>query len=259
MEQRITRAKARIAAADLPFETPGAGARAERLAAVAVMIYLVFTEGYTDPHPDSERAHLCDEAIRLGQLILAMFPEEPELLGLLALMRLQHARRAARFDAAGETVLLEDQDRSLWDRAKIDGARALLDRAARLDRPGPYQIQAAIAAVHARAARPEDTEWDVIDNLYAALERLNPSPVITLNRAVAVWKNAGPAPALAMVEPLAGALDGYFYFHGVRGVLLGELDRPSEARAAFDRAVALANTRAEAAQIRLRLDRLAQP
>lgn len=257
MEQRITRAKARIAAADIAFETPGPAERAERVAAVAVMIYLVFTEGYTDAHPDSARSHLCAEAIRLARLMLAMFPGEPELLGLLALMLLQHSRQAARFDADGAPILLEDQDRGRWSRPMIAEARALLDRAMRTYRPGPYQIQAAIAAQHARAARPEDTDWAGIDALYAALERHAPSPVVTLNRAVAVWKRAGPAPALAMVEPLAEALDGYFYFHGLRGVLLDKLGRSNEARDAFGQAIGLANTPAEAAQIRQHLDRLA--
>jgi len=139
----------------------------------------------------------------------------------------------------------------------IAEALAMLDKAMRHRRPGPYQIQAAIATLHARAARPEDTDWAGIDALYAALERHTPSPVVTLNRAVAVWKRAGPEPALAMVEPLAGALDGYFYFHGVRGVLLDRLGRRREARDAFGRAIALANTAAEAAHIRQHLDRLA--
>ncbi len=256
MERRITRAKARIAAADVPFEAPGPDERARRLAAVLVTIYLVFTEGYTDARAGSDRAHLCDEAIRLARLVLAMYPAEPELLGLLALMLVQHSRRAARFDADGAAILLDDQDRGLWDREMIAEARALLDRATCLYRPGPYQLQAAIAAVHARAARAEDTDWAAADRLYAALERIAPSPVVTLNRAVAVWKRAGPAAALAMVEPLGTDLDGYFYFHGVRGVLLAALGRPSDARDAFGRAIGLANTPAEAAQIRRYLDRL---
>lgn len=256
MEQRITRAKARIAAAGVPFETPGPAERAERVAAVAVMIYLVFTEGYTDANPDSERSHLCAEAIRLARLMLGMFPAEPELTGLLALMLLQHSRQAARFGADGGVVLLEDQDRELWNRPMIAEALALLDKAMRHRPPGPYRLQAAIAALHARAARPEDTDWAGIDALYAALERRAPSPVVTLNRAVAVWKHRGPEAALAMVEPLAGVLDGYFYFHGVRGVLLDRLGRRGEARDAFGLAIALANTPAEAAHIRQHLDRL---
>lgn len=257
MEQRITRAKARIAALDVPFEAPGPAEREARVTAVAVMIYLLFTEGYTDARPGSARAHLCDEAIRLARLMRAMYPGDAELTGLLALLLLQHARQGARFDAAGGAILLEDQDRRLWDRPMIAEAQAMLARALRQGPPGPYQIQASIAAVHARAARPEESDWAGIDALYAALERLRPSPVATLNRAVAVWKHRGPEAALAMVEPLADALEGYFYFHAVRGTLLDQLHRPAEARAAFGRAIGLANTTAEAAHIRQHLDRLA--
>lgn len=153
-------------------------------------------------------------------------------------------------------MLLEDQDRSLWHGRMIAEGLALLDKAIRHRRRGPYQIQAAIAALHARALRAEDTDWAGIDQLYAALETLQPSPVITLNRAVAVAKVAGPAAALAMIEPLAGRLSGYFHFHGLRGALLMQLGRGGEARAAFDQAIALANTPAEAAHIRQHLDRL---
>ncbi|MDF0602765.1 RNA polymerase sigma factor [Psychromarinibacter sp. C21-152] len=256
MEQRITRAKARIAKADVPFETPGAPERAARLAAVKTMIYLVFNEGYTDADPAGERAAFCAEAIRLARLLLRMFPGEPELMGLLALMLLQHSRQAARFDGDGLPVLLEDQDRTLWNRAAIDEALALVDKAMRHRQPGRYQIQAAIAAVHARAARPEDTDWAGIDRLYAALEDHAPSPVVTLNRAVAVSKLHGPRAALDMIAPLAEPLDGYFYFHGLRGALLDRLDRADEAREAFGRAIALAGTAAEAAHIRQHLDRL---
>jgi RNA polymerase sigma-70 factor (ECF subfamily) len=255
MEQRITRAKARIAKADVPFEAPGAGERAERLAAVAAMIYLVFNEGYS-AGDGSARAHLCEEAIRLARLLLRLFQTEPEIMGLTALMLLQHARAAARLDAEGEIVLLEDQDRGLWDGKLIAEGLALIDKAMRHRQPGPYQIQAAIAALHARAARSEDTDWAEIDALYGALERLHPSPVVTLNRAVAVAKLRGPAAALDMIEPLAERLSGYFYFFGAKGALLMQLGRASEARAAFGQAIALANTPAEAAHIRRHLDRL---
>ncbi len=257
MEQRITRAKARIAKADIPFETPGAVERAERLAAVAAMIYLVFNEGYS-AGDGSARAQLCEEAIRLARLLLRLFQTEPEIMGLTALMLLQHARAAARLDAEGEIVLLEDQDRSLWDGKLIAEGLALIDKAMRHRRPGPYQIQAAIAALHARAARPEETDWAQIDALYAALERLQPSPVVTLNRAVAVGKLRGPAAALDMIEPLAPRLSGYFHFHGAKGAFLLQLGRTGEARAAFDQAIALANTAAEATHIRRHLDRLLQ-
>jgi len=177
-------------------------------------------------------------------------------MGLTALMLLQHARAPARFDAAGEIVLLEDQNRELWDGKLIAEGLALIDKAMRHRRPGPYQIQAAIAALHARAAHPQATDWAQIDVLYAALERLQPSPVVTLNRAVAVGKIHGPAAALAMIEPLGPRLAGYFHFFGAKGAFLLQLGRKDEARTAFDQAIALANTPAEAAHIRQHLDRL---
>ncbi|HKA74411.1 MAG TPA: RNA polymerase sigma factor [Xanthobacteraceae bacterium] len=257
MEQRITRAKARVAQADVPFETPGAVERAERLGAVAAMIYLLFNEGYSASGGTVQvRVPLCEEAIRLARLLLKLFPGEPEIMGLAALLMLQHARASARIATDGSIVLLEDQDRSLWDRDLIAEGLALIDKAARHRRPGAYQIQAAIAGVHASAARPEDTEWSEIDGLYAVLERLQPSPVISLNRAVAVSKTQGPAAALAMLDALAAPLAGYFHFFGVKGALLMQLGRSQEARVAFDQAIALAHTPAEAAHIRQHLDRL---
>ena len=257
MEQRITRAKARIADAGVAFETPGPVERAQRLAAVAAMLYLVFNEGYSAGGSEAAaRAPLCGEAIRLGRLLLRLFRSEPEIMGLVALMLLQHARAPARFDADGQIVLLEDQDRSLWDAKPISEGLALLDKALRHARPGPYQVQAAIAALHARSARAEDTDWAEIEMLYAVLERMEPSPVVTLNRAVAVAKVRGPEAALAMIEPLEERLSGYFHFFGLKGGLLMQLGRYGEARVAFDRAIALANTAAEAAHIRLHLDRL---
>jgi RNA polymerase sigma-70 factor (ECF subfamily) len=255
MEQRITRAKARIAKADVPFEAPGAVERAERLAAVTTVIYLVFNEGYSAAN-DPERAHLCEEAIRLARLLLRLFPAEPEIMGLTALMLLQHARSAARFDATGDIVLLDDQDRSLWNSRMIAEGLALVDKAVRHRRPGSYQIQAAIAATHARAKRPQDTDWAQIAALYAALERMEPSPVITLNRAVAVSKVDGAEAALELIEPLSERLSGYFYYFGVRGALLMQLGRNDAARIAFDQAIALAETPAQAAHIRRHLDQL---
>ena len=259
LEQRITRAKQKVADADVPYETPGAVERAERVAAVAAMIYLIFNEGYAASGGAAHiRVALCDEAIRLAQLLLRLFPGEPEVMGLAALLLLQHARTPARLDADGNIVLLDDQDRELWRGDRIAEGLALLDKAVRHRRPGPYQVQAAIAAVHAHAARPQDTDWAEIDALYATLERLQPSPVVTLNRAVAVAKVQGPAAALVMIEPLAPKLSGYFHFFGVKGGLLLQLGRTEEARVAFDRAIALANTAAEAAHIRMHLDRLAK-
>lgn len=255
MEQRITRAKRLVAAGDAAFETPGPAERAERVAAVAAMLYLVFNEGYsTGDNP--ARAELCGEAIRLTRLLLRLFQTEPEIMGLLALMLLQHARTPARLDAEGEIILLDDQDRGLWDRKMIAEGLALIDKALRHRRPGAYQVQSAIAALHARAATPAETDWPQIEQLYASLERLAPSPVVTLNRAVAVSKVSGPEAALAMIEPLADRLSGYFHFHGLKGALNLQLGRHASAREAFDRAIALANTAAEAAHIRQHLDRL---
>src|SRR6201992_1637468 len=194
MEQRITRAKARVADAGVPFETPGAVERVERLSAVAAMIYLIFNEGYSASGDTFEaRAPLCEEAIRLARLLLRLFQGEPEIMGLTALLLLQHARSAARFDAAGMLVLLDDQDRGLWNQAMIAEGLALID-------------QATIAALHARAEKPEDTDWTQIDLLYGALEIMQPSPVVTLNRAVAVSKVSGAQAALDMIEPLGPRL-----------------------------------------------------
>jgi RNA polymerase sigma-70 factor (ECF subfamily) len=257
MEQRITRAKSRVAKAEVPFEAPGAVERSERLAAVAAMLYLIFNEGYSASGGDQHvRMPLCDEAIRLSRLLLGLFPSEPEIMALLALMLLQHARAAVRLDADGAIVLLEHQDRCLWNRDMIAEGHALIEKASRHRRPGPYQIQAAIAGVHGHAAKYDETDWSEIDRLYATLERLQPSPVVTLNRAVAVNKVRGPAAALAMIEPLAGPLGGYFHFFGLKGGLLMQLGRAPEARTAFDQAISLAHTPAEAAHIRLHLDRL---
>jgi RNA polymerase sigma-70 factor (ECF subfamily) len=257
MEQRITRAKARVAEAGVAFETPGAVERSERLTAVAAMIYLIFNEGYSASGDTADiRAPLCEEAIRLARLLLRLFQAEPEIMGLTALLLLQHARAPARFDVAGAIVLLDDQDRALWNQNMIAEGLALIDKAMRHRRSGPYQVQAAIAALHARAAKPEDTDWVQIDLLYGALEVMQPSPVVTLNRSVAVAKVHGPEAALAMIEPMAPRLSNYFHFFGAKGAFLMQLGRHDEARIAFDRAIALANTTAEAAHIRMHLDRL---
>ena len=194
--------------------------------------------------------------LAFNRLLLRLFQSEPEIMGLTALLLIQHARAAARFDADGAVILLDDQDRSLWNKALIAEGLALIDKAMRHRRSGPYQVQAAIAALHARAEKPEDTDWTQIDLLYGALEIMQPSPVVTLNRAVAVSKVKGPQAALDMIEPLAARLSNYFHFFGVRGAFLMQLGRNDEARTAFDRAIALANTSAEAAHIRMHLDRL---
>jgi RNA polymerase sigma-70 factor (ECF subfamily) len=259
MEQRITRAKRVIAAADIRFEAPAPLARAERIGTVAAMIYLIFNEGYTASEHVSAREPLCEEAIRLSRLLLAMFPDEPELIGLAALLTLQHARRAARFDCDGAVVLLEKQDRSLWDRTAIAEGLELVARAFRLRRPGRFQIEAAIAALHGRAARFEDTDWAQIAQLYDALQQFTPSPIVALNRAAALSMVDGPAAALELIRPLESTLDSYFYLHGLKGHLLQRLGRADEAREAFHRAIGLANTAAEAAQIRIYLDALSSP
>jgi RNA polymerase sigma-70 factor, ECF subfamily len=257
MEQRITRAKRRVAAAQVPFETPGAGERDQRLTTVAAMIYLLFNEGYSASGGEVHvRVPLCEEAIRLARLLLRLFPGEPEIMGLTALLLLQHARTAARLDSNGQIVLLEDQDRRLWNRELIGEGLALIEKALRHWRPGPYQIQAAIAAVHAQAMRPQDTDWSEIEQLYGVLEKLQPSPVVTLNRAVAFSKVHGAGAALALIEPLESQLANYFHFYGVRGAFHVQLGRKEEARVDFDRAIALARTTAEAAHIRMHIDRL---
>jgi len=254
MEQRITRAKARIAKASIPFETPGAAERTARVGAVAAMIYLIFNEGYSAGLA-ADRAGLCADAIRLARLLLRLFPTDPEIMGLAALMLLQHARAQARFDPAGEIILLDDQDRRLWDGKLIAEGLALIDKAIRHRQPGPHQIQAAIAALHARAATPDETDWAQIDALYAALEHMQPSAVVTLNRAVAVNKVRGPAAALDLIAPLESQLAGYFHFFGAKGAFLLQLGRTGEAHDAFHQAIALATTPAQAAHIRIHLDR----
>jgi RNA polymerase sigma-70 factor (ECF subfamily) len=260
MEQRITRAKRVISKANVPFEAPGSGEREERLGAVATMLYLLFNEGYSASGGEAHiRAPLCEEAIRLARLLLKLFPGEPEIMGLNALLLLQHARAPARLDEDDAVVLLEDQDRSKWDREMLAEGLALVEKALRHRRPGPYQVQAAIAGVHAHATRAAETNWEEIDRLYAVLESLQPSPIVTLNRAVAVNKTQGPAAALAMIEPLEERLSGYFHYFGVKGALLMQLGRLEEARSQFNRAIGLAHTAAQAAHIRMHLDRLAEP
>ena len=257
MEQRITRAKHRIGAGTVPFDTPSPAERTQRLGVVATMIYLLFNEGYSGSGVGL-RTQLCEEAIRLARLLLRLFPSEPEMMGLTSLLLLQHARAAARIDSQGAVVLLEDQDRRLWDRQLIAEGTALLDKAMRHRRPGIYQVQAAIAALHARASRAQDTDWAEIDLLYATLERLHPSPIVTLNRSVAVARIRGPGAALAMIDPLGARLSGYFHFHGAKGAYLRLLGRDEEAREAFQRAISLAGSAAEATHIRMQLDQLAK-
>jgi RNA polymerase sigma factor (sigma-70 family) len=246
--QRISRAKRTIADARVPFEVPAGPDRSQRLASVLGTIYLVFNEGYSATAGDEwMRVDLCSEGVRLGRLLAALEPDEPEALGLLALMELQSSRLAARLDEHGEPVLLMDQDRRRWDHLLIHRGLASLGRADGLtSAPGPFQLQAEIAACHARAAGPDATEWHRVVELYARLAVAMPSPVVELNRAVAISMADGPRPALELVDALAadGALDGYHLLHSVRGDLLARLERHADAAVAFGCAASLAaNTR----------------
>jgi RNA polymerase sigma-70 factor (ECF subfamily) len=242
LAQRISRAKRKIREAKIPFRIPARDALAERLTGVRAVLYLVFNEGYAATDGDLVRAELGDEAIRLTRLLAELVPNEPETEGLLALMLLQHARRAARTDASGDLVLLEDQDRSRWDQAMIDEGLALLARPAR---DGPYRLQAEIAARHAAAPRAEDTDWAEIATLYARLYALQPSPVVALNRAVAIAMADGPQAGLRAMEPLRDELDRYHLFHSAQADLLRRAGRLDEAADAYRRALAIATNEAE--------------
>ncbi|HEX6417037.1 MAG TPA: RNA polymerase sigma factor [Acidimicrobiales bacterium] len=241
--QRIVRAKRTLAAARVPFELPPRDELGPRLASVLEVIYLVFNEGYAATAGDDWlRPELCSEALRLGRVLAALAPEEPEVHGLVALMEIQASRTRARTGPRGEPVLLLDQNRGLWDWAQIRRGLAALERAEGLGgSPGPYTLQAAIAACHARARAAADTDWARIADLYGALARVSPSPVVELNRAVAVSMASGPAAGLALVDRLAGepALAGYHLLPSVRGDLLSKLGRHAEARRELERAASL--------------------
>ncbi len=242
LAQRLVRAKRKIRDAGIPYRIPPPELLAERLDGVLRVLYLVFNEGYAATSGESLiRRELCAEAIRLARVVVSLLPEEPEAVGLLALMLLHDARREARVGADGALILLEDQDRSRWDAARIAEGQALLERALSAGRPGPYQVQAAIASLHDDAATPADTDWAQIAALYGSLIRMSPSPVVELNLAVAVAMRDGPATGLAMMDGLAtaGTLDGYSYFHGARADLLRRLERWSEAASAYRRALEL--------------------
>jgi RNA polymerase sigma factor (sigma-70 family) len=248
--QRIVRAKKTLSSAQVPFELPRGDALAQRLAAVLEVVYLVFNEGYTATQGDDwMRPALCDEALRLGRMLAELAKDEPEVHGLVALMELQASRTKARVDAQGQPVLLAEQDRSRWDRLLVRRGLAALARAEALGPLGPYALQASIAACHARAASADATDWARIADLYGALMQLTPSPVIELNRAVAVAMAEGPAAGLAIVERLQAEprLANYQWLPSVRGDLLQRLGRFSEARAEFERAASMAqNTREKA-------------
>ncbi len=253
MAQRLVRAKRKIVAAAIPYRVPPPELLPERLPGVLAVLYLVFNEGYAATSGPLVRTDLCNEAIRLTRVLVALMPNEAEAEGLMALMLLQHSRRDARADERGALVLLEDQDRARWDHDMIDEGITALDAAMAARRPGPYQIQAAIAALHAQAPRPEDTDWPQIAALYGRLAELSPSPVVELNRAVAVAMADGPARGLSMVNALAGDLDGYHLFHSARADLLRRLERRDEAAESYRRALALATNPSERAYLELRL------
>jgi RNA polymerase sigma factor (sigma-70 family) len=242
--QRIVRAKKAIARAGVPFEVPVGEDRLSRLGAVLEVIYLVFNEGYSATSgEDWVRPELCSEALRLGRVLAALVPDEPEVYGLVALMEIQSSRLRARTGPTGAPVLLLDQDRRTWDRLHIGRGEVALARADELaDTRGPYTLQAAIAACHARSFRPEETDWNELVALYTALARATPSPIVELNRAVAVSRASGPAEALALVDVLVGTgtLERYHLLYSVRGDLLDRLGRHDEAAAEFERAAALA-------------------
>jgi RNA polymerase sigma-70 factor, ECF subfamily len=259
MGKRIVRAKRKIADAHIPYQVPADEELPERLRGVLRVVYLIFNEGYAATEGDRlVRGELCDEAIRLGELLSRLMPDDAEVWGLLALMLLHDARRAARVDASGRYVALEAQDRSLWDQGLIRAGLARLDRAVRLRRPGEYQLHAAITALQMQAPDADATDWAQIAELYGAMATLNPSPVVELNRAVAVGLASGPAAGLALLEPLLGdsALERYQPLHAAHAELLSRAGDAAGAARAYERAIALTANAVERAELERRLDAL---
>jgi len=256
MGKRIVRAKRKIAEARIPYRVPADEELPDRLRGVLRVVYLIFNEGYAASEGDRlVRGELCEEAIRLGELLVRLMPDEAEVWGLSALMALHHARSLARVDPSGRFVALEDQDRSLWDRARVDEGLARLERAARLRRPGEYQLQAAITVLEMQPADAETTDWARIADLYGALARLTPSPVVELNRAVAVAMADGPAAGLKLLEPLLGdpTLDRYQPLHAAHAELLGRAGDAAGAAGAYERAIALTANAVEREELERRL------
>lgn len=260
LAQRLVRAKHKIRAAKIPYRVPPDHLLPERIQGVLAVIYLIFNEGYSASFgSDLVRRPLCAEAIRLGRVLYELMPDESEVIGLLALMLLQDSRRDARVGPHGELMVLEEQDRELWDREQIIEGQSLLERGLRMGRPRPYQVQAAIASLHAEAGHPDETDWRQIAGLYGTLSQMTPSPIVELNRAVAIAMSQGIEQGLSLIDRLgaSGDLDGYFYYHAARADLLRRLRKSDQAAQAYQRAKSLTGNQSELNYLERRLAEVA--